>query len=98
MALTPGEAAALITALGGFVFGAWQAVGKGRESAQAREDRVRTELRAVEKERDDMQDELSQTRHRLNTLVEFLRDVVDGDYTPEWVKKRAAGLLKRVQP
>lgn len=116
MSLTPGEATAVLAVLTTAALGIWGQLGKGRESLQAREDRLRaekdariaalelhiTQLQAqkvaVEQERDNGEETNSDLRRRLDTLLDFLRDVVGESYAVEWIRRRATELLKRMAP
>ena len=87
--------------------GVWTYLGKSKDSAWTRlvseNDRVRkdlqemkTELKSTNERLGKVETELEELRADRRTLLDFLRDVVSGQFPLDWIQTRAKELLTRM--
>lgn len=107
MTWSPGEMIAGATVALTVVWQIWDRLGKGRSDALTRGDaersRLETRIQELEKARaedrlrlDKVETELDELRADRRTLIEYLRDVVSGQFDYDWLRRRAADLLGRM--
>lgn len=87
--------------------GVWTYLGKSKDSAWSRlvseNDRVRkdlqemkTELKSTNERLEKVETELDGMRADIRLLLDFLRDIVSGQFPLDWIQTRARELLARM--
>ncbi|MBZ9716153.1 DNA-binding protein [Deinococcus multiflagellatus] len=104
--MTSGEILQAITLTSTLVIGVWTLWGKGKDTNYTRleGERNRLDQRVAELEKGREEDrarlervetELDDLKRVHYTLIDFLRDIVSGNFDEAWIKRRAADLLSR---
>lgn len=98
--MTPGEILAWITAGSSLLINVWTLLGKSKDTnytrVEADRNRLDTKVQGLEQRLERVETELDELRADRRTLLDYVRDVVSGQYDITWIRKRGTDLLRRL--
>ena len=106
--MNPGDILAWLTGLGGLGVGIWTLFGKTKDSQWSRVEserkwltdevtRLRQDVDKAKTRMDSLESELEDLKRHFNVLLDFLKDIISGQYNFDWVVARAKTLLERME-